>query len=119
MVLSATENRILDNKEIAKLQPKKTRKELLKVPVIPPVNVELMCKVFLRLRHCGRRYCNVTLQSLLRPLESKASMAALGTSGLTLSPLYRNRIQRRSLEPTETALPHHVLGKSLYCTQER
>ena len=30
--------------------------------VIPPVIVELMCKVFARLRHCGRIYCNVTLQ---------------------------------------------------------
>ena len=58
-LLSAFENRILDNKEIAKLQPKKTHKELLRVPVAPPVNVELMCEVFARLRHCGPRYCNV------------------------------------------------------------
>ena len=64
MVLSANENRILDNKEIA---TQKTLKELLKLPVRPPVNVELMCKVLARLRHCGPSYCNVTLQSHLRP----------------------------------------------------
>ena len=57
----------------------------MKVPIIPPVNVDLICEVFSRLRDCESRYFNLTLQSLLRPgwgPGSKPSTAGLGTSGL-------------------------------------
>ena len=61
----------------------KTCNELLKVPIIPPMSVELRSEVFARLCHCGPRYCKVTLQSLLRPLwtvGSKPSTSGLGTT---------------------------------------
>ena len=84
-VLSATENRILDNKEIAKLQRKKNTQGTIEITRYTACECRIDVQSIRQIAPLWTHILQCRLQSLLRPLwalESKSSTAALGTSGI-------------------------------------
>ena len=98
---------------------------LILIHVLCPAALTATARHFV-LEHMGAPFLSSGIADLSEMFEESSAKRPLifilspGTySYFTLSPYTgQNRLQRSPLEPAKTTRPHHVLGKSLYCTHK-